>query len=226
MRQKCENCEETFASNGLSICEVCRLKARHEKELREAKDRRTVNLWRHPSPGTLAKYPDMDYGRYESMLDEQDEKCLTCCKEFSANNPPQIDHCHSDGHVRGLLCRGCNTTLGHVKDDIETLRRMPKYLEANGDIGAYFLGFREEEFDHEQAEMNALKIGELERKIAALGLERDKLREKLQSAEDVPRAAPEDAPRPAPRPGDNAVLLAAFAALATFILFCVSVAKY
>ena len=33
-----------------------------------------------------------------------------------------VDHCHSGGHVRGLLCNSCNIGLGMFKDNIESLK--------------------------------------------------------------------------------------------------------
>ncbi len=40
-----------------------------------------------------------------------------------------IDHCHSKGHLRGLLCHNCNLVIGHAKDNVETLHKAIKYLE-------------------------------------------------------------------------------------------------
>lgn len=39
-----------------------------------------------------------------------------------------IDHCHSTGNVRGLLCHNCNLTIGHAKDNIEILKSAIQYL--------------------------------------------------------------------------------------------------
>lgn len=45
---------------------------------------------------------------------------------------PCLDHCHTSGKVRGILCFHCNTALGHVNDDISLLEKMVEYLkEAN-----------------------------------------------------------------------------------------------
>lgn len=43
-------------------------------------------------------------------------------------------HDHPDGRGcprcnRALLCNGCNTALGYVRDDPETLRRLALYVE-------------------------------------------------------------------------------------------------
>jgi hypothetical protein len=40
-----------------------------------------------------------------------------------------VDHDHSTGKVRGLLCQSCNTLLGTAKDNISLLYKSIKYLE-------------------------------------------------------------------------------------------------
>ncbi|WP_088962197.1 endonuclease domain-containing protein [Micromonospora purpureochromogenes] len=43
-----------------------------------------------------------------------------------------VDHCRSSKRVRGLLCTGCNSALGHFRDSPETLTAALRYLhEAN-----------------------------------------------------------------------------------------------
>ena len=62
---------------------------------------------------------------------EQGEKCAICDATKSAGRHArlQVDHDHVTGSVRGLLCRGCNTALGAMKDDARLLRRAADYLE-------------------------------------------------------------------------------------------------
>lgn len=61
----------------------------------------------------------------ERMRAQQDNTCPVCC----AANPTDIDHDHTTGKVRGLLCRKCNSVLGFVDDNSEILRRAIAYLE-------------------------------------------------------------------------------------------------
>jgi len=66
---------------------------------------------------------------YERMLVEQDYKCYCCSVEHSnLKKGLFVDHCHTTGRVRGLLCNSCNSALGYAKDNIKVLTNMIKYL--------------------------------------------------------------------------------------------------
>ena len=66
------------------------------------------------------------------LLDSQ-RGCCALCKESllfpDSKKGYHIDHCHTTGKVRGLLCHSCNVALGLLKDNIETLERMIDYLK-------------------------------------------------------------------------------------------------
>lgn len=69
------------------------------------------------------------YNSTESFISElfqkSNHKC-ECCGLQDANL--NIDHCHTSGIIRGLLCGNCNKALGFVFDNKDTLRNMIKYL--------------------------------------------------------------------------------------------------
>ena len=61
---------------------------------------------------------------------DQSGRCAGCLSQLDDGQNTHMDHCHSTGVFRGLLCSACNLALGKVGDDSETLRRLATYLEA------------------------------------------------------------------------------------------------
>jgi len=69
---------------------------------------------------------------FSRALAEQQERCAICGGEFGKGGAaPAVDHCHDNGHFRGVLCRGCNTGLGCFLDDAGRLENAIKYLNFN-----------------------------------------------------------------------------------------------
>lgn len=64
---------------------------------------------------------------YETMVENQGGRCLICNK--APDKSLNVDHCHTTGKVRGLLCWDCNTSIGKLKDDPEAMRRAASYVE-------------------------------------------------------------------------------------------------
>lgn len=79
----------------------------------------------------LKRVYDLDEGTYNKMLIEQDNKCKICSKSPVDYKHQRlcIDHCHTTGKVRGLLCNNCNAALGQVNDSISTLEAAITYLK-------------------------------------------------------------------------------------------------
>ena len=76
-----------------------------------------------------AKKYNISFTYYPDTLEEQDYRCAMC--HIHVNDTTgrlHIDHCHTTGKVRGLLCESCNLVLGKVKDNVVTLERAIKYL--------------------------------------------------------------------------------------------------
>jgi len=66
--------------------------------------------------------------RYMEMIAEQDGVCAICECDIG-DGLFHVDHCHSTGAVRGLLCFSCNAGIGHLKDDVDRLLKAVGYLE-------------------------------------------------------------------------------------------------
>jgi len=60
---------------------------------------------------------------------EQCEVCGTFGKDFKKGLC--YDHCHKTGKFRGWLCTRCNTALGLVKENSETLLALVEYIKLN-----------------------------------------------------------------------------------------------
>lgn len=70
---------------------------------------------------------------YEQERKNQDFKCALCGKHESTqhHNRLYVDHCHSTGLYRGLLCNTCNCGLGSFNDNIELMKKAIEYVENN-----------------------------------------------------------------------------------------------
>jgi len=67
-----------------------------------------------------------------NLLDSQKGCCVICKKSLifpDSTRSYHIDHNHSTGKVRGLLCPNCNVSLGNAYEDVTILRSMIEYLE-------------------------------------------------------------------------------------------------
>lgn len=75
--------------------------------------------------------------QFLSMLKSQNNCCKICNvshEEYKSRYNGKcfsIDHCHTSGKIRGLLCEWCNKGLGHFKDDLDLLSKAINYLKDN-----------------------------------------------------------------------------------------------
>lgn len=67
---------------------------------------------------------------FNKLINIQNSSCAICSKPIEAlRRRMNIDHCHETNKVRGILCTGCNTGLGHLGDNIDGLKKAIAYLE-------------------------------------------------------------------------------------------------
>ena len=108
------------------VCHLCHLKIRKTWKNGDTEQQRFNQLF-------------LKYGitktEYLSLIEAQNNKCAIC-KQPEENRGRggkiknlAVDHCHETGKVRGLLCLNCNTALGSIKENKETLIQMIEYLE-------------------------------------------------------------------------------------------------
>jgi hypothetical protein len=66
--------------------------------------------------------------QYNELWHKQDGKCAICLSLCTSGKALHVDHSHTTGKVRGLLCKRCNMTLGLLNDDTVILQRAIVYL--------------------------------------------------------------------------------------------------
>lgn len=145
MLKKCKTCGEEkqlfefstkrFKKDGSvsyrSSCKPCTVKQNldiyHNKGGKEKQKLRSFK-------NNLKKY-NITPEDYTELLKKQNNVCAICNtnKTFvkKASYNLFVDHCHTTGKVRGLLCHNCNAGLGHFRDSTDFLRKAIGYLDEN-----------------------------------------------------------------------------------------------
>lgn len=70
------------------------------------------------------------------MSKAQGGKCANpgCVTPLGPGTATHVDHCHVTGKVRALLCHGCNTSLGLLREDPARIRGLALYAEVAADF--------------------------------------------------------------------------------------------
>lgn len=116
-RPTCRQCEN----------EACKAYGANNRPKRNAR----LARWRTENPEKTAKVDRRKrlkkYGLTEECREKMEEKqngaCLLCFRKM----PLVIDHCHTSGRVRGLLCSRCNTNLGWIETHPGIIARIQSY---------------------------------------------------------------------------------------------------
>ena len=71
----------------------------------------------------------IDHSEYEELVSESGG-----CEICGSQGSPWlcVDHCHSTGKIRGILCNNCNTGVGLLGDTEEAVLRAVQYLKSRG----------------------------------------------------------------------------------------------
>lgn len=107
------------------------------RDYRQRNPERTKRSYREMH---LRKKYGITLAQYEAMVEAQGGGCAACGGPPTAHGVLHVDHDHAccagittcGQCVRGLLCSGCNVTLGNVKDSPGRLRLLIAYLETHG----------------------------------------------------------------------------------------------
>lgn len=105
-----------------SSCKTCRTRNYNEPNKKKNKVGRRRRL---------KKAYGINEEIYQMMLKTQNNSCKICGHVIEKGKVLYVDHCHTTGKVRGLLCPHCNSGLGMFKDNIENLKAAIQYLQQN-----------------------------------------------------------------------------------------------
>lgn len=110
--------------NGDTYCSAC-------KKIR-------YDMFRKGNPELIAGYCrtsnqrrkyGLEPGDFEALFSAQGNCCSLCKTDIPGGRGWSVDHDHETMIVRGILCHGCNTGLGLLKEDSELLLRAVEYLK-------------------------------------------------------------------------------------------------
>jgi len=121
-----------------TICKTCNLKGSRQHRLANPEYMKqyskqyaidNVDQLKHKS---LKKNYNITLEDYNTMLFQQNGKCAICGTHHTKlSKSLAVDHCHTIGQVRGLLCIKCNRAIGMLNDDPKLLKSALKYLKDN-----------------------------------------------------------------------------------------------
>ncbi len=130
-----EKKEQEFLDKGLRFCKTCSTWKEFGKGAAYCKsccaDKSRV---RYNPKKERAYWLNKKFGitleHYDGMRKDQNYKCYICQRsEDELDRCLAVDHCHTSGKVRGLLCGNCNRYLGQIADNIEAAKNLLSYLE-------------------------------------------------------------------------------------------------
>lgn len=80
-------------------------------------------------PQTREKNLRRRYGiglvEYEALLESQGGLCAICQQPLEKVH---VDHCHTSGEVRGLLCPQCNSGIALLREDPRIINAAARYV--------------------------------------------------------------------------------------------------
>lgn len=71
----------------------------------------------------------INLSQYNQLFTEQEGCCAVCKKhQINFSRALAVDHCHTTGKIRGLLCGNCNRAIGLLQDSSTVVAQAALYL--------------------------------------------------------------------------------------------------
>lgn len=102
-------------------------KAWRESQTEEERERRSEMAYNTH----LRRQFGIDRTEYDELLVSQEDGCAICGRSSSGSSQFKrlvVDHDHTTGKVRGLLCDPCNRGIGLLQDDPSVIQKAIDYL--------------------------------------------------------------------------------------------------
>ena len=127
----CSKCKEEKDNSNFHIS--AKEKDGLQKQCKHCQSKRKKEWYKENKEKALNDNYKYKYGisleEYNELNKIQKGCCAICGKSEQENKRKlAVDHCHTTGKVRKLLCANCNAALGLVKENKETLIAMVSYL--------------------------------------------------------------------------------------------------
>ena len=123
-KPKKEFCKLTKSKDGLYYyCRECDNK-KHE----EYKKENHVKVTTQKRECALIRKYGITIKEFDKMIENQFHKCPICNRDFREKIKPVVDHCHKTGKIRGILCYGCNVSIGQFQESKEIFINAMNYL--------------------------------------------------------------------------------------------------
>lgn len=76
----------------------------------------------------------------EEMIKKQKGGCAICLRQPAPGKRFHVDHCHTYGRIRGILCAECNWYMAKIDKDKDVVRRLSMYRGSSWEtfIDLYF----------------------------------------------------------------------------------------
>ena len=133
----CTKCGEVdplkFHKKPRARCMACTRLTNNARFHKLTDEKREAHRMRSRKSGLKLKY-GLTYEEFLKMFDDQNGECAICSHPVHPTHEDRyqtgcVDHCHSTGKVRGILCWDCNVGLGKFHDDTSKMLSAVKYLE-------------------------------------------------------------------------------------------------
>lgn len=110
----------------VSQCTQCKVEYN-----RKRREQDKTGVYEIERKSKMKKMYGISIGDYDRMLEEQGGGCAICGVKVPSERTKYftVDHCHTTGKVRGLLCTKCNRALGMFNDNPQRVQNAVNYLQ-------------------------------------------------------------------------------------------------